>query len=79
MRVLIHENKGVMYSHVMSLFRGKLKWRITLHMWNYSAGGCAPTHAQLSPLRQSISNPDMKEAADIVLSFQGDLHPSFCL
>ena len=28
-----------------------------------------PTFANLSPLRQSISNPNMKEAADLVLTF----------
>ena len=28
-----------------------------------------PTFSNLSPLRQSISNPNMKEAADLVLTF----------
>lgn len=32
-------------------------------------GDCMPTFGNLSPLRQSISNPNMKEAADLVLTF----------
>ena len=33
---------------------------------------CVPTFHSLSPLRQSMSNPDMAEAASVVLSF----HPA---
>ena len=43
-------------------------------MWNYSPGGSMPTHHNLSPLRQCICNAKIKEAADIVLTFDSFNH-----
>jgi hypothetical protein len=50
-------------------YKAKMKWKCTMHMWNYTQA-CTPTYQFLSPLRQSVSNPDMKEAASVVVSFQ---------
>jgi len=37
-------------------YKAKLKWKDTLHLWNYSLD-MAPTHGCLTPLRHTISNP----------------------
>ena len=42
-------------------YRGRLRRKGTHHMWSYSAAGdCAPTHANLSPLRQTMGNPNLE-------------------
>ena len=56
-------------------YRGRLRRAATHHMWSYSAaaGDCSPTHAALSPLRRTMGNPNLKEAADLVMSFADDV------
>ena len=51
-------------------YKSTLRWRDTLQMWRYSMGNAMPTHERiLSPLQHAVSNPDLREAADIILTF----------
>ena len=56
-------------------YKSKMKGTLTLHMWPYTQA-CAPTFHNLSPLRQSMSNPDMGEASSVMLSFHLESVPS---
>ena len=59
-------------------YKSALRWRDTLHMWRYSTGEVMPTHeATLVPLQHSVSNPDLKEASDVVLCFGPNLFSNF--
>ena len=46
-------------------------------MWNYSLGmGTVHTHeSSLSPLRHVMTNPNVREAADVFLNFSDFLLP----
>jgi len=50
-------------------YKGKMKGKDTLHMWNYTVDQ-GSTHGALSPLRPTISNPNIHDATDIIISFQ---------
>ncbi len=46
-------------------YRARLRRKGTHHMWSYSEGDCMPTHATLSPLRQSMGNPNLKASCNL--------------
>lgn len=53
-------------------YKGGLKQRDTFRLWKYSHGDLMPTHeAALSPLRHTVSNPDVRglAPADLIIAF----------